>query len=206
MSIYVAGFLLSNEQVGHLCVKGYGISEAVVKYTEPIGAASQHFYGYRAYNPTGLVPMYRKNSSLTEEDIEGFILTCRVAFVKQGLKEPVLSLDHKTLAFADFWFPPFLRELDEFRGVRYVQYRLPRQLGCPHMFINDINLAHITSKAAETRRLMPFRWTGQTGDGGDQFIVQPPPLPAEFIHTEPSSSARLNSSARYERQNSNRAI
>ncbi|KAH9917912.1 uncharacterized protein BXZ73DRAFT_80747 [Epithele typhae] len=137
MLIYVAGFLLSPEQIGHLCIKGYGLSEGLVNNRDsPVDAAWHQFYVYKTQNPTGLIPMFRKNSHLLDEDLEGFILTCRVAFIRPGLKEPDLSLDKASTACADFWFPPFLRGMDEFKGVRYVQYRVPMRLGCRTFFFS----------------------------------------------------------------------
>ncbi|KAH9931183.1 uncharacterized protein BXZ73DRAFT_101764 [Epithele typhae] len=168
-------FLLSPEQIGHLCIKGYGLSEGLVNnHDSPVDAAWDHFYAYNTHNPTGLIPMFRKNSRLLDEDLEGYILACRVAFVRPGLKEPDLSLDKASAACADYWFPPSLREMDGFKGVRYVHYPVPRRLGYPPSFIMNI----YDSRTRNHNPLQPVgraprrrRWMNKANDGGALFIL-----------------------------------
>ncbi|KAH9921474.1 uncharacterized protein BXZ73DRAFT_79883 [Epithele typhae] len=43
----------------------------------------------------------------------------RLAFVGPGMKPPKLPLDEETERFVDVWYPPSIRELEQFSDVHY---------------------------------------------------------------------------------------
>ncbi|KAI0074338.1 hypothetical protein K474DRAFT_1665526 [Panus rudis PR-1116 ss-1] len=127
LDIAIGGYLLNLEQIAQLCIHGYGIPEHGVRHAGPLDCADYHWHHREAVDPPLLIPVHYTDLD-TGKSSQGWILLCRVIFFVRGTPRPKLPCtDPATRAYIDAWFPPKVRELNAFKGIRYIQTHWPRR-------------------------------------------------------------------------------
>ncbi|KAH9925408.1 uncharacterized protein BXZ73DRAFT_103288 [Epithele typhae] len=123
-SVHMAGFLFTREAVAQLCIKAYAMNETYVRHFGPQDAAFLHFQAEGHLDSPKFVRI--KVRTVSGKTADRFVLVCRMAYVNPGLNVPDLTFDAPTRAYADYWFPPSIRALDDFKDVKYVKTRFPQ--------------------------------------------------------------------------------
>ncbi|KAH9910167.1 uncharacterized protein BXZ73DRAFT_109412 [Epithele typhae] len=133
-SAYVGGYLFSVDAIKHLLMKSYGIDERVIASRGALTCAREVFWNRKFLDRPGFVPF-----GLLDEQFDcpdGWVLGCRLAFGWDGMPAPDVSLNVQVQAYADYWYPQALRGLEEFKDVKYVQFRLLRKIGCANFMVD----------------------------------------------------------------------
>lgn len=126
---YMGGFLLTEQQIGQLCIAAYGQSQAYVDHMGPLDTAFEYFCNRAALDSPNFVAVdYRHHKIPTIG--EAYVLPCRIAFVNHGTPPPDLPFDEKAEAYANYWFPPHVRHSEPFKNVPYVECKYPRDVLC----------------------------------------------------------------------------
>ncbi|KAH9917405.1 peptidase S8/S53 domain-containing protein [Epithele typhae] len=179
-SAYVGGYLFSLEAVKHLLVMAYGVHEDVATLQTALRVLSQH----RDLDSPNFVPYGPIDTN--HNCAQGWVLGCRLAFIHSGSSSLDVSLDCKAQAYADYWFPPHLRGLAEFKDVKYVQSRY-RRTAHPTGFIWN----KAKECAGEKIRVCPrtrAKWLRGQEQRGQLYPCISPPLPSTLYEDESSES------------------
>ncbi|KAH9905535.1 uncharacterized protein BXZ73DRAFT_85092, partial [Epithele typhae] len=177
MSVHVGGFWFPSEAVHHLVMKAYGIAD-VTPQDAPF-AATLYFHDNNWIHCPSLIEHRVRDES--GKLAQGYVLVCRLAFVDDGLEVPDLSLDQSAMACADYWFPPWLRELEVFKDVRYIQYEYTGYITIPIIYSKEKEY----DMTPQQRRYpsMP-KWLQKRHEWGDTFTYVPPGVPALYVYDE----------------------
>ena len=129
IDICVAGYLLTEEMVKHLCLLHYGATQADIDHFGALDFAAYHYEQHRAFEAPYLIPMtFHPRSTDPNQTLEMWLLPGKVAFYRAGTPRPKLPFDDEALAYLDTWFPSKLLKRPEFGGMRYIQTAWPRGL------------------------------------------------------------------------------
>ncbi|KAH9911932.1 uncharacterized protein BXZ73DRAFT_82582 [Epithele typhae] len=181
MSVHVGGFWFPSEAVHHLLTKAYGIRD-VTPQDAPF-TATLYFVDYDYLNCPSLIehPVRDKSGKLAQ----GYVLVCRLAFVDDGLEVPDLSLDQSATACADHWFPPWLRDLEVFKDVRYLQYEYTEYFTIPIIYSKEQEYDWTPQR--KRRPGMPD-WLRKRHEWGRTFAYVPPGVPALYVYDDDNST------------------
>ncbi|KAH9938992.1 uncharacterized protein BXZ73DRAFT_76154 [Epithele typhae] len=118
-SSYIGGYLFSEEAAKHILAKACGVPGLEMATILRTRVYFDHKFLLRAPN---LVPYGPVDSQDFFRCSQGWVLACRFAFVPVGDPAPDVFLDKDAEKVADHWYPRSLRDLEEFKHVKYVQF------------------------------------------------------------------------------------
>ncbi|KAH9911933.1 uncharacterized protein BXZ73DRAFT_107765 [Epithele typhae] len=169
MSVHIGGFWFPYEAFDDLFMKAYDIPDI----TAPIYFDDCDYLDF----PTLIGHDVRDKSG---ELASGWVLACRLAFVDPGLEVPDLSIDQSTRACADHWFPPWLRGLEDFKKVRYIQYEHNGYIPIPFIESKERECGMPQQKCCPD---MPKRLQ-KRHEWGRTFTYVPPSVHALYVYDD----------------------
>ncbi|KAH9912316.1 uncharacterized protein BXZ73DRAFT_82390 [Epithele typhae] len=186
MSVHVGGFWFPADAVHHLLMKAYGLAN-VTPQDAPF-AATLYFHDNDDLNCPSLIEHHVRDGS--GKPVQGHVLVCRLAFVDDGLEVPDLSLDQSAMACADYWFPPWLRELEVFKDVRYIQYEYTGYITIPIIYWKEKEY----DMAPQQNRYPTIpKWLRKRQERGRTFAYMPPGVPALYVYDDDDSANTTDS-------------
>ncbi|KAH9905536.1 uncharacterized protein BXZ73DRAFT_85093 [Epithele typhae] len=165
MSVHVGGFWFPADAVHHLLMKAYGLAN-VTPRTPP---SPQHF-----------------TSTTTTTSIAPVSLS-----ITSGTDLANLSKDTSfAMACADYWFPPWLRELEVFKDVRYIQYEYTGYITIPIIYWKEKEY----DMAPQQNRYPTIpKWLRKRQERGRTFAYMPPGVPALYVYDDDDSANTTDS-------------
>ena len=125
----MAGFVLSEDQIGRLCVEAWGVSQEMLENAGPFDCAYMYLGSRTNLNSPDFIEFWYKDPK-TKRPTEAWMLPCRLAFVQPGATVPTLSFDAEAEAYIDHWFPPHIRASAAFESVKYAQVEYKGSCDC----------------------------------------------------------------------------
>ncbi|KAI0716855.1 hypothetical protein C8Q76DRAFT_795096 [Earliella scabrosa] len=178
IDICVAGYLLTEEMVKHLCLLHYGATQADIDHFGALDFAACHWEQLKALESPYLIPMTFHPRSDPNKTVEMWLLPGKAAFHKYGTPRPKLPFDKETLAYLHAWPPPKLLKRPEFRGLRYIQTAWPRGL-----MPRGIILTKIRNHSEKNRlafEQMKKDWVAWLQERGEPVPKMTPPFPVSW--------------------------
>ncbi|KAH9928557.1 uncharacterized protein BXZ73DRAFT_78354 [Epithele typhae] len=124
---YVGGFLFNSlDQIRHLLIDLYGVPESEVDDMGPLDMSTLYYNEHIALDSPDFIYVPYRFPDSPDVDREGWLLPCRLAFVRVGRKPPNLDFDHHVQRYAEKWFPKALRDTEPFKGIRYIMTPHPK--------------------------------------------------------------------------------
>ena len=128
-TIHMAGFVLSEDQIGRLCVEAWDVSQEMLENAGPFDCAYMYLGSRTNLNSPDFIEFWYKDPK-TKRPTEAWMLPCRLAFVQPGATVPTLSFDAEAEAYIDHWFPPHIRASAAFESVKYAQVEYKGSCDC----------------------------------------------------------------------------
>ena len=125
----MAGFVLSEDQIGRLCVDAWGVSQEMLDNAGPFDCAYMYLGSRINLNSPDVIDFWYKDPK-TKLPKEAWMLLCRLAFVQPGVTVPNLSFDAEAEAYIDHWFPPHIRASAAFENIKYAQVEYKGSCDC----------------------------------------------------------------------------